>query len=82
MIRFPHLNQTLQRWKITFHVWALKAAKKFADIGLEGFYLAEYAVYADDGTDGVESATSSSTSIRQRNIYFGLKVVWLCSSWF
>ncbi|HRH78192.1 MAG TPA: porin, partial [Cellvibrionaceae bacterium] len=50
-----------------------KGSEKFADIGLEGFYLAEYAVYADDGTDGVESATSSSTSIRQRNIYFGLK---------
>jgi|GEM_PF-68310 len=50
-----------------------KGSEKFADLGLEGFYLAEYAVYADDGIDGTDSATSSSASIRQRNIYFGLK---------
>ncbi|HMW71546.1 MAG TPA: porin [Cellvibrionaceae bacterium] len=47
-----------------------KGSEKFADLGLEGFYLAEYAVYADDGVDGTDPNT---TSIRQRNIYFGLK---------
>lgn len=47
-----------------------KGSEKFADLGLEGFYLAEYAVYADDGVDTNSSGTAS---IRQRNIYFGVK---------
>ncbi|RYZ97704.1 MAG: porin [Moraxellaceae bacterium] len=45
-----------------------KGSEKFADLGIEGFYLAEYAVYADDGVDGTDNS-----SIRQRNIYFGIK---------
>jgi predicted porin len=45
-----------------------KGSEKFADIGLEGFYQAEFAVYPDDGVEGAESST-----IRQRDIFLGIK---------
>lgn len=45
-----------------------KGSEKFADLGIEGFYLAEYAIYADDGVDGADNS-----AIRPRNVYFGLK---------
>lgn len=45
-----------------------KGSEKFADLGIEGFYLAEYGIYADDGVDGTDNAT-----FRPRNVYIGLK---------
>lgn len=46
-----------------------KGSEKLLDLGIEAFYLAEFAVYADDGSD----TAGSSNAFRQRNIYVGVR---------
>lgn len=43
-----------------------KGGEKFTDIGIDGFYQAEFAIYPDDGFEGTDT-------VRQRDIFLGLK---------
>lgn len=43
-----------------------KGSEKFSDLGISGFYLAEYEIFADDDLDGEQT-------FKPRNVFLGLK---------